>query len=542
MYLKSKSVKFAAMTLTASMALGLTGCSNNEETPSPSSSANSTPKSDTSSYPIKTDVTLTYWMPLSSNVSASSANMGETEFAKELQKQTGIKVKFIHPAAASVDEQFGIMLASGDLPDIIEWGWYGFTGGPQNAIEQKYIIPLNEVIDKYAPNLKSYLTKDQELDKSVKTSSGQYYAFPGIRSDDALKVTSGPMVRKDWLDELNLPIPETMADWEAMLTAFKEKKGVSAPYSADPNQWLGGSMFMGAFGVTEGFYVENGKVHYGPLENGYKEYLSTMARWYSKKLLDQNFATFDVKTFQANMINGKTGATIGSAGGDLGKYNLTSRKTNAKYDLEAAPYPVLNKGERPKFGNKQRTYMNTGGAAAISRSSKNVELAARLLDYAYSDAGRKLFNYGREGTSFNLVNNYPTYTDLVTNNPKGLSMQAAMAFYSRAGYNGPYIQEKPYIEQYYSAEEQKNAVKVWSANDNEKYALPLVNFTNEESAALASVMGSAKTYLDESKIKFIMGGAKMDTFEDFVAQLKKLNIDKAIEINQAAYNRYMNQK
>lgn len=542
MYRKSRSLKATAIVLIASLALGITGCSKSASTPSSESAADKTQQVDTSSYPINTDVTLTYWMALSSNVTPSAANMGETEFAKELQKQTGIKVKFIHPAAGSVDEQFGVMLASGELPDIIEWGWYQFAGGPQNAIDQKYIIPLNDVVDKYAPNLKAYLNKDKELDKTIKTASGQYYAFPGVRTDDALKVTGGPMVRKDWLDELNLPIPETIADWETTLTAFKEKKGATAAFSADPNQWLSASMFMGAYGVTEGYYVENGTIHYGPTENGYKDYLTTMNRWYSKKILDPNFATFDNKTFEANMINGKSGSTIGTAGGNLGKFNLTARKTNAAYDLEAAPFPVLKKGERPKFGSKAPSYVFNNGGAAISSSSKHVELAARLLDFAYSDAGRKLFNYGTEGVSYNMVDNYPTYTELVTKNPKGLSMQAAMAYYARAGYSGPYLQEKPYIEQYFSAPEQKNAVKVWSVNDNDKYALPLVNYTSEESAELASIMSSVKTYLDESKINFIMGRAKIDSFNDFVAQLKKLKIDRAVEINQVAYERYMSQE
>ena len=38
------------------------------------------------------------------------------------------------------------ILASGDLPDIFENEWTTFMGGPQQAIENGYIIKLTDVI------------------------------------------------------------------------------------------------------------------------------------------------------------------------------------------------------------------------------------------------------------------------------------------------------------------------------------------------------------------------------------------------------------
>lgn len=54
-------------------------------------------------------------------------------------------------------------------------------------------------------------------------AEGQLAEITSI-SDD-FKPTSGAQIRKDWLDALNLPMPETYDDWENTLLAFKENYG-----------------------------------------------------------------------------------------------------------------------------------------------------------------------------------------------------------------------------------------------------------------------------------------------------------------------------
>ena len=52
---------------------------------------------------------------------------------------------------------------------------------------------------------------------------GQIYAFPFIRSDVKLLVSTGLAVRQDWLDKLGLKTPTTLDEWRTMLTAFKQR-------------------------------------------------------------------------------------------------------------------------------------------------------------------------------------------------------------------------------------------------------------------------------------------------------------------------------
>ena len=61
-----------------------------------------------------------------------------------------------------------------------------YPGGAAKAIEDGVIIETTDYLDKYAPNLKSYLENHPNIDKMVKTDAGQYYSFPAIQGDDFL--------------------------------------------------------------------------------------------------------------------------------------------------------------------------------------------------------------------------------------------------------------------------------------------------------------------------------------------------------------------
>jgi putative aldouronate transport system substrate-binding protein len=65
-----------------------------------------------------------------------------------------------------------------------------------------------------------------------------------------------------------------------------------------------------------------------------------------------------------------------------------------------------------------------------------------------------------------------------------------------------------------------------------------ISHTSEESRELANIMTDINTYRDEMTLKFIVGQEPIENFDNFVATIKKMNIDKAIEIKTAALSRY----
>lgn len=435
-----------------------------------------------SSYPIKTKEVLTYWVALNANIASIYENFGQTPFAKELTKRTGIEIKYIHPAAGQENQALSLLIASDELPDMMEYNWLYSFGGPTKSLQDGTILPLTKVIKEHAPNLSNYLAQNEDIAKSLRTDGSEYYVFPFIRGDKELLPGNGPIYRSDWLKDLGLDVPVTYDDLKSVLIAFKEKKGATAPLSATNSSDL-----ISMVGGKNNFYLVNGEVKFGPLEPDYKRALIRLNDLYSKGLLDENFVSVEKKILDGNMLNDKTGATIGAGGSNLGFWLDTAAKGNKSFDLAGGSFPVEKNGDIPfcKLSQKYPGY----GSVAISTRSKNIELSAKFLDYSYSEEGKMLNNFGIEGLSYTMINGEPTYTDEILKNPEGLIVAQAMGKYFRASNSGPFVQSKRYLEQYYNHTQQKEALRVWGVGMDEGLAsmLPPITYSAEENAEYADI-------------------------------------------------------
>jgi ABC-type glycerol-3-phosphate transport system substrate-binding protein len=73
----------------------------------------------------------------SGSTGAVPKSCNELQMLPLAEKETGVKFPFVHPAAGNQNEQLNLMLASGELPDMIHWGWKNFPGGPAKAIQEE---------------------------------------------------------------------------------------------------------------------------------------------------------------------------------------------------------------------------------------------------------------------------------------------------------------------------------------------------------------------------------------------------------------------
>ncbi|WP_282939712.1 extracellular solute-binding protein [Paenibacillus sp. RC67] len=538
-----KKVVGVGLAISLAGGLVLAGCSK-----SPTDSGNGSGGKDPakgqaglgSTYPLQTTEGLTSWESLNNNATTFAPNLTDLPFGKQLEKETGVKVKYIHPSDNQTKEQFNLMIASNELPDTVEYDWTGrsagsYPGGPEKAIADKVIVPLNDIIDKYAPNLKKKLQADKELDKMIKTDSGKYYVFPMIRNPSGL-VFRGPIIRKDWLDDLGLQMPTTVDEWETVLKAFKEKKGATAPLSVT---YVNGNLemrdaFIGAYKTSNTFYLDDqGKVKFGPIDPQYKDALALLRKWYAEGLFDKDFALTDGKALDTKMLSGQTGATVGLQSGGLGKWLDTMKGKDPKYNLVAAPYPSLKKGETPFTGHRDFKY-SPGASKAITTGAKNPELVAKWLDYAYSEKGGLLFNFGIEGDSYTMDKGIPKYTDKIVKNDK-YNLQQMIAQYTKP--NGPY--EADERRSWNSYKQQDDAPAIWGATDAEKHTIPLfLTPTIEESKELGKIINDVTNYKEEMFVKFVVGKEPLDNYDTYVAQIKKLGIERAVKIYQDALDRY----
>lgn len=88
-------------------------------------------------YPLQTDQKLTYWGEITGNLVGVKPTHQDVPFFQEWQKKTGVQLEFIAPPSGQGREAMNVLLASGDLPDLIEYNFLGdFPGGPERAIKE----------------------------------------------------------------------------------------------------------------------------------------------------------------------------------------------------------------------------------------------------------------------------------------------------------------------------------------------------------------------------------------------------------------------
>lgn len=533
------NVKGIAFCLAAAMTvMSLAGCSNNNAAKTNGQLGEIT---TSDSYPIDTDVTLTYYVTMDSNVSDVVSSMNETEFAKELIKKTGINVEFDHPAIGQEQESYNLMFASADYPDIVEYRWGNYSGGLSRAVEDGIVLPLDDIVEKVSPNFKK-LMSDNEIVRKGAAVNGKICMYPFYQGDEILATYAGVMMRKDLLDQLNLDVPETIDEWETALRGFKDL--VEVPFTA--NLIIGAltnsNLLVGAYGIGAGMYVDDGKVKYGPYEENFRPFVEKMASWYQEGLLDSEFSLADNNRITSLVINGQIGAVYGANGSSFGTWLKPFREKNPGAELVPVPYPVLNKGDKPEFGQKSSRVNGTG--AVITTNCKNVEIAARLLDYGYSEEGQKLYNFGIEGESYEMKDGVPTYTPMITDaeSLSGSSMGTMLSKYCRASTSGPFVQSKDYILQWYRDDVQKEALKLWSDTKASEHILPTnLAFSAEDSAKISKMMSDITTAVDEDVLKMMLGTKPLSEYDAYVEKLKSMGIEEVLELYQKAYDEYIKQ-
>lgn len=518
----SVAVKFISLTAAVSLMMSaITGCT----------------KKETQSEGGETEV-LTYWCSLGGSAATVLSSFNEMEMYQEAQKKTGVEIKFRHPPTGQEAEQFNLMVASRDMPDLVEYSWQSYPGGPDKAIGDGIILKLNDYINEYAPNFKKLVEENKSIEKQVKTDDNSLYAFPAI-GIDTITISTGPMVRKDWLDDLNLEMPETIGEWEVMLTAFKEQKGAAAPLSGTADTLLNNEFLNGAFNIGSRYYIDNGKVKYGPIQPEYKEYIATLRRWYENGLIDPDIFSNNSKAVETSVTSGNTGAVYGGIGAVMGTYANAMKSRDDKFKLSAVQFPVMNKGDSPNF-MPRAWEVRASGMLAITSVNKSPEKSTIFADLFYSEEGNLLKNFGVEGKTYVLENNYPKYTDEILNNTDGLSISQALSKYTRASTPSPGLIDPRYHEQYYQLEEQQDAMKLWNkiADRALSVTLPQVTFTNEESEKISNIHSNIDAYLEEQTTKIIMGLLPIEDLDTMQANLEKMKIGEALEIYQSAYERY----
>lgn len=539
-----KARKSAVLVLILMLANGLfSGCGNAKPT---AMNTNKTVASiSSSSYISNEKITIKYWMA----PSATKYNLKDNLVYKELEKRTNIHIEFMPSVSGQEIEEFNLMIASNTLPDIIQSNYANYLGGPDKAIADEVFLRLNELIDKYAPDYKRIRESDSNIAKETISDAGNIYSFDCIQLGEE-QPWEGLIIRNDWLKDLGLKLPTTMDEWHRVLTAFKEVKNVQAPLIFNGLSWQMAftGAFISAYGVINDFYNENGIVKYGIIEPGYKEFLTTMYEWYKEGLIDKDFAIRDEKNIDDLFTSGRAGAMFQSYG-RFPEYITAGRKNDVGFGLSGVPNPVKMTGEKLHF--RQINYHNKGTSAIITAACKNPVEVVKWLNYAYTDEGFLLFNYGVQNVSWRWVDGPVKSTEKQffpkTLQDSNIHPEFIGGLFGSAEDNSYMEYNKYKIHQTaqlrnpmafnYFDKEVLDAMDAWGGAGND-YMMPLISLTEDENEKLSVIMNNINAYVNEMQIKFITGKEPLSKFDNFVEQIKKMKIGDAIVLKQAALDRY----
>ena len=259
-------------------------------------------------------------------------------------------------------------------------------------------------------------------------------------------------------------------------------------------------------------------------------------------MIDRDWLVADKASNQTYFTTGKSAAVYAPFGQGLGQYTQVMNEENPEITQEdiRCTVPVTSaKGQNAKFSKMNDIYDKSGVSAAISTQCENIEAAAWLLDWMFSEEGNLCCNFGIEGVTYEMKDGKPVYTDVIMRNPDGLSVANALAAYTRASTSGVCVQDEDYIEQYYEQDNQKEALELSMKTDMGEHFFPPTSVAEEDSEQYADIMNNVKTLADEMEAQFIAGTVPMDEWDAYQEQLKKFGIEDAIAMMQTAYDNYM---
>lgn len=337
-----------------------------------------------------------------------------TEYIKKgMLEEHNVEVTFKKVPRWTETDDINNLLAAGQAPDIcVTYSYptiltYAQMGG---------IIDLSSYVDDYKdllPNLWNWLGEQNIYwDKDPKT--GTLWAIEGKRAEQQRIVT---FVRQDWLDKLNLKAPTTRQEFEDMLYAFKNNAelllGADAdkmvPFSVSYDVGWRAANIIYSFidpDISDKEYYINGFDDRLATQNGTKEAIRLLNKWYNEGLMWDDFALYGSgdNTETDMMKAGYVGAIMHNW--DIPFQNgEDSINNNLKRNVgENAKFVAVDCFEN-SAGKRAKLLYSAAGDRKIFFPTTNDEPVASLLylDFISKPETIKYLQAGEEGVTHNVL-------------------------------------------------------------------------------------------------------------------------------------------
>ncbi|HHY81515.1 MAG TPA: extracellular solute-binding protein [Clostridiales bacterium] len=345
----------------------------------------------------KTDPTNNYW----------------TDWIKQkLLEDENIEVTFIPVSRWEETEQLNNLMAAGTAPDVC----YTYSGDLVSLYrEQGGLTVLNPYMD-LLKDLDELLGEDESLpgrrliERNRIAETGEIHSIPARRMNVAGINT---FIRKDWLDKLNLPIPNTIDEFFDTLVAFKENADVLGvdviPFEMTTDVRWRAEPLIHSFidpNLSDKEKWINTVIDRNYLLPGVKEGYRFLNKMYNAGLIDPEFYLYkdDVKN-EEYIKAGRVGSFIHNW--DQPYRGSPSLVDSMRENFPDAEYitidPFVNSvGKRVKM-----KYNQAGLNVFVPSFSKNAEAAVRYINWLAKPEVYRFLQFGEEGVNHEVVNGLP---------------------------------------------------------------------------------------------------------------------------------------
>jgi len=319
---------------------------------------------------------------------------------EELTKALNVTVKFDYAAGNDYQNNYQMIMASGDKYDIIQSArWLNYaTNAKKNAF-----MDLTELLPEYAPDVYAMVGEDRWNEVKV---DGAIYGVPSLRSEP---VEPSFMYREDLRKKYGTPEIDSFEAIEAYLQAIKDNEPELLPSDDYQAQVYGASFIPSSkyIIVDEGadrhsnFVIDpaNPREVLNTLElPEFKEFMYMMQDWADRGFWPKSvLSSTDWGVFAVQ--NGKAAASFNGQFPNYAYLATQLAEENESWEIMYAPYCLFNDNTavlRPKA---------TGGMFSVTRTANNPERALMLANYVHTHEDLwRLMIYGIEDVHYKDVN------------------------------------------------------------------------------------------------------------------------------------------
>lgn len=488
----------------------------------------------------------------------TESNPNNRTIFRRLQEKTNVEVKWTAIQSDQWNDKITLAMANPKtLADFVFNASFNDSSLLKYA-DQGIIIPLEDYIDSYMPNLKAVFDKYPEYRAMCTDSNGHIWGLPWIEQlgsgKEAIQVIDNmSFINKKWLDALGLKVPNTIEEFEKVLLEFKNKAsllqtkfkidGSIIPMSFIMNDG-GQDPYVLINGFGEGYgdadkgrhiaVTDNRKVICSATQEGFKKGTAWLHKLYEQGLIDPEAFTQEWSTYVSKGKSGRYGVCF--------SWDVANIANLADW----VPLPVL------KADVKNLTAQNGSftsgfdrGRCVVTAVAKNPALVCAWLDQMYDPFQSPQNNWGTYGEDdefdiFVLGKN-KAGKDMLKHAPLGSASPVEVR--EAESVNGPLAILDEYYGVYVTCPDDAKYRLDWikdyfTPDVNEKYVYPNVFMTREDTEEVSNIQADVSKAINTAKSDWVMNGFTDQDWENFKKKLDSYKLDKLLSIFQKYLDSY----